>query len=50
MDFGEDESSFTELLSIVLRTAQIILDENKDNQLEISDLMKKLSHDSNNGR
>lgn len=46
MDFGEDESSFTELLSIVLRTAQIILDENKDNQLEISDLMKKLSHDN----
>lgn len=46
MDFGEDESSFTELLSIVLRTAQIILDENKDNQLEISDLMKKLSDDN----
>lgn len=43
-DFGDGK--FSELLSIILKTAQNLLDENKDNELEMADLMKKLSYDA----
>lgn len=44
VSFGEDEINFAELISKILRYAQEILNEEKDNELEVSDLMKKLSN------
>lgn len=45
VDFAQENGDFSELISIVLKTAQEVLDDNKDNKLEIADLMKKLSYD-----
>ncbi len=42
--FGKDEGEFSLLLSKVLKYAQEILDSEKDGELEVSDLMKKLAN------
>ncbi len=44
VDFGEDEKKFSEILKIVLVKAQQYLDNNKDYEFEIADLMKKLAY------
>lgn len=43
VDFGDDDKNFSEIVKIVIQKAQELLEENKDYQLEISDLMKKLA-------
>lgn len=44
VDFGSDESKFSEIVRIVLEKAQELLEENKEYGVEIADLMKKLSY------
>ena len=44
LSFGEDTTRFNELMEVVLRKAQEILDSNKEDEIEIADLMKKLSY------
>jgi len=44
VSFGEEKLNFTELIYKILRYAQEILDEEKENELEVSDLIKKLSN------
>lgn len=43
VDFGNDDKGFSKLLFKVISYAQEIIDNEKDNSFEISDLMKKLS-------
>ena len=45
VDFNFEEDKFTELISKTLKYAQEILDCDKENELEISDLMKKLAYE-----
>ena len=44
IDFGQDDKNFSQLICKVIGYAQKILDEDKEEELEISDLMKKLSN------
>ena len=44
LNFGEDDSKFNKLLEIVLKKAQESIDNIKEYEIEISDLMKKLSY------
>lgn len=44
LSFGEDTTRFNELMEVVLRKAQEILDSSKEDEIEIADLMKKLSY------
>ena len=43
LDFGFGTKNFSEFIKRVLKYAQSIIDEEKDDTLEVSDLMKKLS-------
>lgn len=43
VDFGVDEKNFSKIVKIVIEKAQKYLEENKEYELEIVDLMKKLS-------
>lgn len=42
VDFGVDDKGFSKLIEIVIKKAQEIIDSNKDYDIEIVDLMKKL--------
>lgn len=44
VDFGFDEKRFSQIVKIVIEKAQRYLEENKEYELEIVDLMKKLSY------
>lgn len=44
IDFGKDEKDFSKLLYKVISYAQNIIDTDKENELEVSDLMKKLTN------
>lgn len=44
IDFGFDEKRFSQIIKIVIEKAQRYLEENKEYELEIVDLMKKLSY------
>lgn len=44
VDFGNDDKGFSKLLSKVIKYAQEIINEDKEYELEVSDLMKKLSN------
>lgn len=44
LDFGSDDKNFSQIVKIVLQKAQECLEEFKDYELEIADLMKKLSY------
>ncbi|NRY63822.1 UvrD-helicase domain-containing protein [Clostridium beijerinckii] len=44
VDFGDDEKRFSELVKIVIKKAQEYLESNKDYEVEIADLMKKLAY------
>lgn len=44
VDFGSDDKDFNKIIEIVLVKAQKYLDQNKDYEFEISDLMKKLAY------
>lgn len=44
VDFGEDDKNFSEIVRIVIQKSQGYLDENKNYQLEVSDLIKKLTY------
>lgn len=44
VDFGVDEKNFSKIIKIVLSKAQELLDKNKDENIEITDLTKKLSY------
>lgn len=44
VDFGNDDKGFSKLIEIVIKKAQEIIDSNKDYNVEIVDLMKKLSY------
>ena len=44
LDFGSDDKNFSQIVKIVLQKAQECLEEFKEYELEIADLMKKLSY------
>lgn len=44
VDFGYDDKRFSHIVNIVIERAQKYLEENKDYEVEIVDLMKKLSY------
>ena len=44
LDFGSDNKNFSQIVKIVLRKAQECLEKFKEYELEIADLMKKLSY------
>ena len=44
VDFGVDEKNFSQIVKIVIEKAQKYLEENKEYEVEIVDLMKKLSY------
>lgn len=43
IDFGTDEKGFSQLVKIVITKAQEYLESNKSYELEVADLMKKLT-------
>ena len=44
VDFGTDENGFSKIVKIVIEKAQEYLEKNKEYEIEIVDLMKKLSY------